>query len=67
MVTAQVASETIQRQGYNVGESAKIIGIGRTTMHKLIREGHVRAVKLGTRTIISQAEIDRLLNSSDAA
>lgn len=66
MVTARVR-ETLDRQGYNVAESARIIGVGRTTMHKIIREGRVRPVKIGARTIIPKSEIDRLLNGNAAA
>ncbi len=65
MVTARVR-ETIERQGYNVSESARIVGVGRTTMHKMIREGRIRPVKIGARTIIPKSEIDRLLNGTDA-
>lgn len=64
MVTARVR-ETVERQGYNVSEAARIIGIGRTTMHKMLNQGRVRPIKIGARTIIPKSEIDRLLNGSD--
>jgi len=67
MVTAQANRETVERQGYNVRESARIVGVGRTTMHKMIREGRIRPVKIGARTIIPKSEIDRLLNGTDDA
>jgi len=66
MVTERVR-DTVERQGYNVGESARIVGVGRTTMHKMIREGRIRPVKIGARTIIPKSEIDRLLNGTDDA
>lgn len=65
MVTERVR-ETIERQGYNVGEAARIIGVGRTTMHKMLNQGRIRPVKVGSRTIIPKSEIDRLLNGTDA-
>ncbi len=65
MVAGQASRETVERQGYNVGESARIIGVGRTTMHKMIREGRIRPVKIGARTVIPKSEIDRLLNTTD--
>jgi excisionase family DNA binding protein len=64
MVTERVR-DTVERQGYNVSESARIVGVGRTTMHKMIREGRIRPVKIGTRTVIPKSEIDRLLNGTD--
>ncbi len=65
MVTVQASRETVERQGYNVSEGARIVGVGRTTMHKMIREGRIRPVKIGARTIIPKSEIDRLLNGTD--
>jgi len=64
MVTERVR-ETVERQGYNVSESARIVGVGRTTMHKMIREGRIRPVKIGARTVIPKSEIDRLLNGTN--
>lgn len=55
---------TVERQGYNVSEAARIVGVGRTTMHKMLNQGHIRRVKIGARTIIPKSEIDRLLNGS---
>jgi len=65
MVTEQVDEHTVGRRGYNVSEGAHIVGVGRTTMHKMIREGRIRVVKVGARTIIPKGEIDRLLNGTD--
>jgi len=65
MVTGQVSRETVERQGYNVGESARIVGCGRTKIYDLIKEGRIRVVKIGARTIIPKSEIDRLLNGTD--
>ncbi len=65
MVTAHTSRETVERQGYNVSESARIVGVGRTTMHKMIREGRIRPVKIGARTVIPRSEIDRLLSGTD--
>lgn len=60
MVTERVR-DIVERQGYNVSESARIVGVGRTTMHKMIREGRIRPIKIGARTIIPRSEIDRIL------
>ncbi len=65
MFTAQRDKESVERQGYNVGEAARIIGVGRTTMHKMLNQGRVRPVKIGSRTIIPKSEIERLLNGAD--
>jgi len=59
----------IERQGLRIEEAAHALGCGRTTVFKLIREGRLRVVKLGTRTVIPRGEIERILGAtgSDAA
>lgn len=63
--TAYGQPQEVERQGYNVGEAARIIGVGRTTMHKMLNQGRIRPVKIGARTVIPKSEIERLLNGSD--
>ncbi len=58
-------AQDVERQGLRVEEAARALGCGRTTVFKLIREGRLRAVKLGTRTVIPRSEIGRLLNARD--
>ena len=53
--------ERLEREGYSPGEAAKVIGVGRTTVHALINQKRLRVVKVGARTIIPRGEIDRLL------
>jgi len=57
--------ETLERQGYSPAEAARTIGCGRTTIYELIKQGRLRVVKIGVRTIIPRTEIDRLLNGDD--
>jgi excisionase family DNA binding protein len=65
MVAANAIRETLERQGYSVDECAYMIGCGRTKVFDLIKEGRIRVVKIGVRTIIPKSEIDRLLNGAD--
>jgi excisionase family DNA binding protein len=41
-----------------VEAAARAVGVGRTNMFRLIGEGHIRAVKLGSRTLIPVAELE---------
>lgn len=50
------------REGLRVEEAAALIGCGRTKIFELIREGRLRTVKLGSRTIVPRAEVLRLLD-----
>lgn len=69
MVTKRAEAPMMERQGLRIEEAAHALGCGRTTIFKLIREGRLRVVKLGTRTVIPRAEIEHLLSTrgSDAA
>jgi len=42
----------------DVVSSAKVLGIGRTQLFKLIREGELNACHIGRRTLIAQAELE---------
>ncbi|WP_291364359.1 hypothetical protein [Acetobacter sp. UBA5411] len=37
----------------NISNTCKIYGIGRTYCYKLLAEGHIKAKKLGGRTLVS--------------
>ena len=49
------------RQLFSVREAAEHLRVSRTTIFKLLREGKLAPTKIGTRTLISGAAIDRLL------
>lgn len=46
-------------------EAAAALGISRVKVFGLMKEGRLRRVKLGSRTVIPRGEIDRLLGASD--
>jgi excisionase family DNA binding protein len=50
-----------ERLLFSVSEAAQHLRISRTTIFKLLREGKLAPTKIGTRTLISGAAIDRLL------
>ncbi len=45
---------------YSINRTAKALGVGRSTVYKLIKTGQVDALKIGTRTLITTASIARL-------
>lgn len=51
----------MQRKTYKINEVAQALGLGRTTVHKLIREGELQKIKLGRSTLISADSVDALL------
>ena len=52
---------------YRINDFAKAVGIGRTTIYKLIAEGKVRPIKIGGRVLIPAPEIARLLREAGAS
>ena len=42
-----------------IAESCAVLGVGRSTVYKLIKVGSLRAVKLGRRTVILYADLQR--------
>ena len=49
------------RRLFSVQEAAEYLRISRTMIFKLLREGKLTPTKIGTRTLISGAAIERLL------
>ncbi len=46
----------------SVKDAAKALGIGRTSIYALIRDGRLEVIKLGRRTLIKVASIRRLID-----
>lgn len=44
-----------------IGEVAKLFGVSHFTIRRLIDSGHIRAVNIGTRWLIPNAEIERVI------
>lgn len=60
--TKPAAMRTVLPVSYSVEDAAKALGIGRTFVFQLIKEGKLRAVKLGRRTVIPVKECEALLS-----
>lgn len=56
----------MNRKTYKVNEVAHILGIGRTTIYKLINQGDLRRIKLGASTLIAAESLDLLLSQNAA-
>ena len=45
-----------------INDAAKMLGIGRTLLYKLINMGELEVVRLGSRTLVTRASIDGLVD-----
>lgn len=46
----------------SVNEAARILGVGRTSLYSMIRDGRIEAIKLGRRTLIKTASLRRIID-----
>lgn len=52
---------------YSLAEVRALVGVGRTTLHKAIRDGQLRAIKIGGRTLVLAEDLYRWLNEMPSA
>ncbi len=55
------------RACFTVTEAAEFLRISRALLYQLIRQGRIKTVKIGARTIIRLAELERFLDQQQAA
>lgn len=54
------------RMTYRIDEVAEMLGLGRTTIFKLLEQGDLRRVKVGARTLILASDVDALVHRQAA-
>lgn len=47
---------------YRIEDAARALGVGRTTIYRLIRDGKLRIVKVGKRSLITASELQSFLS-----
>jgi len=52
---------------FSVNEASSYLRISRALLYKLIHDGRIKTVKIGTRTIIRGAELERFLDQQQVA
>lgn len=52
---------------FTICEAADYLRISRALLYKLIHQGRIQTVKIGKRTIIRGAELERFLDQQQAA
>jgi excisionase family DNA binding protein len=54
--------EAIERLALSVKDAARLLGLGRSTIYRLIGEGELQTIKLGNRTLIKMASLRSLID-----
>jgi excisionase family DNA binding protein len=60
-------TDVSSRPCFTINEAAQYLRISRAFLYKLIHEGRIRTVKVGARTIVRGAELERFLDQQQAA
>lgn len=55
-----------QKLAYTIPEALAAIGIGRTNLYKLASEGKLDLRKVGGRTLVTAASLQRLIDDAEA-
>lgn len=58
-----MSNTNLPKLAVSVPETCDLTGLGETTIWKLIREGELKVVRIGRRTLVPVSEIEALLNS----
>ena len=49
-----------RKHAYRIDEACYALGIGRTSLYELVKEGNLKLIKVAGRTLVPLSEIERL-------
>lgn len=61
MHTKKPPTAPLERLSFGAQEAADLLGIGRSSLFKLVREGQLKGVKIGKRRVFTRTELESLL------
>ena len=61
------AVQATAKLAYSILEVQKLVGLGRTTIFKAIKEGRLMAVKEGNRTLVLASELSRWISRLESS
>jgi excisionase family DNA binding protein len=65
-ITGQRSAWSDSPKARRVPDACRAIGISRATLYHLAKQGKVRLVRVGGRTLVPELELDRLANQGTA-
>ncbi len=48
---------------HRIPEACRRLGVGRSSLYELIKSGEVKTIKIGTRTLVPETELQKVINS----
>lgn len=57
--------EGVEKLAYTIDEASQATGLGHTTIYAMMKDGRLRRVKIGTRTLIPRASLEALFQAKD--
>lgn len=63
---ARKPDPTVEPLAHDLNGTAARMGLGRTTVHHLVKSGQLRSVKVGRRRLVTEDEIRRFLSAGAA-
>lgn len=61
------AAPKVERLAYTVKQSAEALGVGKTTLYELFKNGALKPIRIGGRTLVPASELHRLIAEAEAA
>jgi|HigsolmetaAR202D_1030399.scaffolds.fasta_scaffold09238_3 excisionase family DNA binding protein len=49
-----------EKFAYRISEACNALGIGRTSLYKLVHQGKLRLIKIAGRSLVPRSELERL-------
>jgi excisionase family DNA binding protein len=67
MVTELVERPVMPPLSFSVDEAARLLGLGRSNLFKLLESGEIRSVKVGTRRLVPHKALEEFLAEHDTS
>jgi len=67
MSHAPKRTDTIPKFAYSIQELVQGLGIGRTKLYALLRQGRLKAIRIDKRTLVTAQDLDAFIDSLRAA
>jgi excisionase family DNA binding protein len=60
-----MATSPVERATLTIPEAARMLGVSKGSVYRLINEGRLHLTKIGARSLVTCAEVHRFLNLTD--